>query len=92
MVRPPEALFDDPHLAARAFFAPVAHPELQKSLLYPGAPYRMSDSPWAVRRRPPLAGEHSEGILRDEIGLDHADIQRLHAAGVVRVPAGTRSV
>jgi crotonobetainyl-CoA:carnitine CoA-transferase CaiB-like acyl-CoA transferase len=88
MVRPPEALFDDPHLTARAFFAPVVHPELQTSLLYPGAPYRMSDSPWVVRRRPPLAGEHSEEILHGEIGLDHADIHRLCAAGIVRLPTG----
>jgi hypothetical protein len=28
-----------------------------------GAPFKMSASPWAIARRPPLVGEHTEEIL-----------------------------
>jgi crotonobetainyl-CoA:carnitine CoA-transferase CaiB-like acyl-CoA transferase len=33
-------------------------------LIHPGAPYVLSRTPWAIRRRPPLTGEHSEEVLR----------------------------
>jgi crotonobetainyl-CoA:carnitine CoA-transferase CaiB-like acyl-CoA transferase len=60
-VRPPEALLDDPHLAARGFFVPIEHPELGAEIPYPGAPFVMADSPWQVARAPRL-GEHTATV------------------------------
>jgi crotonobetainyl-CoA:carnitine CoA-transferase CaiB-like acyl-CoA transferase len=71
MIRPPEALLDDPQLVARGFFTDVKHGELAATVLYPGAPFQMSDSPWAIRRRPPLTGEHTDDILRDVPPVPH---------------------
>jgi len=81
-VRPPEALFEDPQLVERRFFVTVLHPELGASVTYPGAPFRMSETPGAVRR-PPCAGEHTDEILRDELRLDAAQVQRLRTDGII---------
>ncbi len=59
----PETLADNPQLRERDFFVPVTHDELGMTLLYPGAPYVFSKTPWRIRRRPPLPGEHNGEIL-----------------------------
>ena len=69
VVREMDALVTDPQLAARGFFVPVAHPELGVTVRYPGAPFVFGDTPWAIRRRPPLLGEHTHEVLA-EIALD----------------------
>ncbi|MBI4331302.1 MAG: CoA transferase [Chloroflexi bacterium] len=68
-VNTPEDIVDDPQLRLRNFFVPVAHPELGANLRYPGAPYRLSETPWVISRRPPRLGEHNSEILEQEIGL-----------------------
>ena len=50
-------------LLARGFFAEVDYPELRASITYPGAPFRMSDTPWQVGSRAPRLGEHTDEIL-----------------------------
>jgi benzylsuccinate CoA-transferase BbsE subunit len=83
IVRRPEALLEDEQLGARGFFVEVEHPELGKTFLYAGAPYLFNGTPWRVYRRPPLLGEHSGEILRDELGLDGPGIAALAAQGVI---------
>ena len=82
-VRKPEALFDDEQLAARGYFVEVEHPELGRSFRYPGAPYLMNGSSWRVYRRPPLMGEHTGQILRDELNLNSEELAALDAEGVI---------
>ena len=57
----PEEVLADPHFVARGWPTPVAHPELGRTVTYPGAPYRFLASPWALRRAP-LLGEHNEEV------------------------------
>ncbi|MGO9453050.1 MAG: CaiB/BaiF CoA transferase family protein [Candidatus Binataceae bacterium] len=83
IVRRPEALFDDEQLAARGFFVEVEHPELGRSFRYPGAPYVFNGTPWRVYRRPPLTGEHTAAILRDELGIDPLEVATLASEGVI---------
>ena len=78
-VRNPEALFDDEQLQARGYFVEVEHPELGRKFRYPGAPYVFN----AVYRRPPLTGEHTGEILRDELGLDAGELAALAAEGII---------
>ncbi len=59
----PEEVFDDPHFRARGFPTPVEHPELGRSFVYPGAPYRFEKTPWRLQRRAPLLGEHNAELL-----------------------------
>ncbi|MDB5108509.1 MAG: hypothetical protein JWM69_1450 [Candidatus Binatus sp.] len=82
-VRPPEAMFDDDQLAARGFFVEVEHPELGRKFRYPGAPYVFNGTPWRVRRRPPLVGEHTGEILRDDLAMEPGEISTLAGEGVI---------
>ena len=78
-----DQVFQNPQLRARGFFVDVQHPELGETFTYPGAPFVMHGTPWAIRRRPPLVGEHTEEVLRGELGLGAGELADLRRAGVV---------
>jgi crotonobetainyl-CoA:carnitine CoA-transferase CaiB-like acyl-CoA transferase len=59
----PEEAFEDAHFKARGFQTPVEHEDLGRTFRYPGAPYRMTASPWAISRRAPKLGEHNDEVL-----------------------------
>jgi len=67
-------LLASPHLRARGFFAEIAHP-IAGSIPVPGAPYRMSATPWCLRRPAPLLGQHTDEVLT-EAGLDETTLRR----------------
>ena len=69
------------HLQARAFWAELEHPALDQPVRLPGAPYQLSESPWAIQRRPPLLGEHTAEVL-SELGINQSGLARLRRAGV----------
>lgn len=56
----PDEALADPHVVARGFPTEVPHPELDRSFTYPGAPYRFTATPWEIRERAPLLGEHQD--------------------------------
>ncbi len=74
-------LIEDRALAARAIVAEVKHPErgVFKTV---GSPLVLSDSPVAIRSSP-LLGEHTADILREVMGYDAAELERLRADGVI---------
>ncbi|HXR36227.1 MAG TPA: CoA transferase, partial [Candidatus Binataceae bacterium] len=74
-------LVGDPQLAARGFFIDIDHPVAGK-FKYPGAPFKMPESPFAIRRPAPLLGQHNAEIL-GELGYDSNDLAALSAAGVI---------
>ena len=82
IVSTPEDIANNPQLQHRKWLTPIEHPELQDTLSYPGPPYRLSETPWAIRRRPPLLGEHNSEIYSD-LGVRGDELERLHAAGVI---------
>lgn len=59
-----DATFADPHFADCAFFTTVAEIDGQ-AVIGPGAPYRLSATPWSAGKRAPHLGEHTEELLRD---------------------------
>jgi crotonobetainyl-CoA:carnitine CoA-transferase CaiB-like acyl-CoA transferase len=75
-------LLDDPQLAHRGHFVPVAHPHLG-TLLLERSGFRLSASPGGYHRAGPCLGEHGEAILREILGLDDAEIARLTAQEVL---------
>lgn len=83
IVSTPEDLAKSPQLEARKWLTKVAHPELGESLTYPGRPYRLSETPWAIRRRPPLVGEHNAEIFGTELGVTAEEWKQLEAIGAV---------
>ncbi len=54
-------LLASPHLKARGFFAVLDAGGTPVTV--PGAPYRLSATPWAIRRPAPRLGEHTAEIL-----------------------------
>jgi len=78
----PEETLADPHFVARGFPVQVEHPELGRSITYPGAPYRFGRSPWRISRRAPRLGEHNGEIL-GEIGLGPDALGALRAQRVI---------
>ncbi len=63
VVASPEEAFESEHFVARGFQVDVEHEDLGRSFRYPGAPYLMPSSPWAISRRAPHIGEHDDEIL-----------------------------
>ncbi len=76
-----EDLLADPQLADRGFFVQIDHPAAGR-LTYPGAPFRLTQSPFAIRRPAPLLGQHNAEVLGD-LGYDANDLAVLSAAGVI---------
>jgi crotonobetainyl-CoA:carnitine CoA-transferase CaiB-like acyl-CoA transferase len=78
----PEEVMEDPHFQDRGFPTEVEHPELGRSLTYPGAPYRFEKSPWRISRRAPRLGQHNEEVIR-ELGATDSELEALRGAGVI---------
>jgi crotonobetainyl-CoA:carnitine CoA-transferase CaiB-like acyl-CoA transferase len=76
-----EDLVGDPQLAERGYFVQIDHPAAGR-LMYPGAPFRMEQSPFEVRRPAPTLGQHNAEVL-GELGYDTGDLAALSAAGVI---------
>lgn len=63
-------LLASPHLRARGFFAELTHPTAGR-VPVPGAPYRLSATPWQLRRPAPVLGEHTvEALTTAEIDVE----------------------
>ncbi|HZU79850.1 MAG TPA: CoA transferase [Acidimicrobiales bacterium] len=75
VIRAPEEVADDEHLRARGHFVALDHPELGRTVTYPGAPFVAHGSPWRMTRRPPLLGEHTAEVAA-EWGVSLADPTR----------------
>jgi crotonobetainyl-CoA:carnitine CoA-transferase CaiB-like acyl-CoA transferase len=79
----PEDVLNDPHFQARGFPTDVEHPELDASFVYPGAPYKLPASPWAIQGRAPLLGEHNEQVYLEELGIEAGEYESLKSRGVI---------
>ena len=85
-----EAL-DDPQLRARGFFQRMTHVDVGEQD-FPGFPVRLSAGPHEWWSSPaPTLGEHTEQVLRRELGLTDDDLDRLRAADVIGTQPATGS-
>ena len=71
----------DEFFIKRGAFTEVEHP-VAGSLTYPGRPFMMNASPWAVRRPAPLLGQHTDEVLA-ELGKSESEIESLRREGVI---------
>lgn len=72
----------DPQIAARGLRIDLPHP-LAGSVPLVGSPIRMSDSPPAYHRAPPLLGEHTDEVLAQITGATAPELAALRATGVI---------
>ena len=73
---------DSEHAAARDMVRSVKHPTAGELKML-GIPFRFSATPASVRRPPPTLGQHTEQVLRDELGLSDERIAALRAEKVI---------
>lgn len=76
-----QELVEWPGLREKGYWAEVDHP-LAGTLTYPGAPFRLSETPYAVRRAP-LLGEHQEEVLCGRLGYGRDELTQLRQAGAI---------
>jgi benzylsuccinate CoA-transferase BbsF subunit len=62
-VQPVEDNLDEPHWNERGFWVEVDHPEIGRTVKYPGAAALFSASPHRIYRRAPLLGEHNDEVF-----------------------------
>jgi crotonobetainyl-CoA:carnitine CoA-transferase CaiB-like acyl-CoA transferase len=77
-----EEVLNNPQLKAREFFTGVEHPEINKSIFYPGSPYKFTSSldRW---KRAPLIGEDNIQVYQKEFGLSKEEFERLLSLKVI---------
>jgi formyl-CoA transferase/CoA:oxalate CoA-transferase len=73
----------DPQLLAREMVAVLPHAALG-SVKVLGIPTKLSETPGDVRTAPPMLGEHTARVLRDDLGLSEERIRELAMKGIVR--------
>ncbi len=75
-------LVEGKQLQEREWFVEISHPKTGK-LKYPGAPAKLSKTPWKITRRAPLLGEHNEEILCRRLGYSRKDLVAMRRTGVI---------
>jgi len=80
-VATPKMLLESPQLEATEFWAEVDHPVAGR-WKYPGAPFKMSETPCPIARAP-LLGEHNEEIYCGRLGLAKEDMPLLRERNVI---------
>lgn len=85
----PGELLHNPQLQARDFFLgperpfETEHPEHDTALVYPGAPYKLTRSPWMLKHSAPSIGQHNMEVYCDELGLSPSEVETLAGEGVI---------
>jgi crotonobetainyl-CoA:carnitine CoA-transferase CaiB-like acyl-CoA transferase len=72
----------DPHTLARGMVRAVKHPKVG-DLRMLGIPFRFSATPEAIRRAPPLLGQHTEEVLGTELGFSAERMAQLRREKVI---------
>lgn len=74
----------DPHVAARHMLVEVPRVDgVTEPVVVPGNPIKMTAVAEGPETRVPWLGEHTDEVLRAELGLDDAEIDELRTKGVI---------
>ncbi|MFC1824290.1 CaiB/BaiF CoA transferase family protein [Thermodesulfobacteriota bacterium] len=76
-----EDLINDPHYNERGFWVEIDHPAAGK-IKYPGAPFKMMETPWEIRMPAPLLGQHNEEVLGN-LGYTRDDLVDLKQQQII---------
>ena len=76
-------VIDDPHVMARHMLVEVPRTDGEPPYLMPGNPVKMTNVAEGPETRVPWVGEHTDEVLRAELGLDDAALAQLRDAGAI---------
>jgi len=65
-INTPQDAVEDPQFTGRGFWVEAEHPVSGKQT-YPGAPIKIGDDSWKLRKPAPMLGEHNEEIIGGQI-------------------------
>ncbi|MDP1601636.1 MAG: CoA transferase [Legionella sp.] len=77
-----EDVVASPQLRARDMFVEVAHAALGRAVVT-GIPVKLDGTPGTIRTAPPVAGQDTDRVSREMLGLDPARIAALRASGAI---------
>jgi crotonobetainyl-CoA:carnitine CoA-transferase CaiB-like acyl-CoA transferase len=80
--RPAERIDGDPNTREWGLWPTVTHSKMGK-VRVDGLPVHFSETDWEIQRGAPCVGEHTDQVLRDLLGMQPDEIQRLHEEGVL---------
>ena len=83
VVMRPSDLYEDPQLTHRGFFETLDHPVMGPTP-YDGPATIYSRTPQRLRSPAPCLGQHNDRVLRDCLGMEADEIERLRGIGVLR--------
>ena len=75
-------MLDFPQYKERDFFVSVNHP-IMGEVVQPGAPYRLSETPWEISKPAPLLGEDNAYFYGELLGFTEVELQLLGSEGVI---------
>lgn len=75
-------ILESEHLSARNYFIEIDHPQIGRAK-YPSPSYRLSQTPWKIKKPAPSLGEHNQIIYCDRLGFAKEDLVKLNQAGVI---------
>ena len=76
-------LLDNEQLWERGFYQTINDPQTGSEVVYPGAPYKMSESGWRLVRSAPQIGQHNNEVYCAELGCSAPEVQELIRVGIV---------
>jgi len=74
---------ENPQLNQRGYFIETRDPVSGRTYRFPGAPVKMSESPWLVNPAMPGTGDYNREIYQHRLGLTDAEIEELRREGVI---------
>ena len=73
---------NDSHFKERSYFEEIERKETG-TIKYPGAPYKLSKTPWKVERPAPMFGEHNEEIYCRRLSYSRDELVQLRQKGII---------
>ena len=80
--RPSERIDHDDDTAAWGLWPTVTHPQMGK-VRVDGLPLHLSQTDWRMETGAPMLGQHNRDIFGGLLGIDDAELDALHEAGVI---------
>ncbi len=79
----PDDILNNPQLKDRGYFVEVKDVLTGKEYQFPGAPVKLSASPWAVDPHLPQLGDFNWEVFHHRLGLAEPEIAQLAAEGII---------